>query len=144
MKENGNKGFWKERKLIKRDEGSSWLITKDKDRRQIFDPESNKENIARYYEDLYSKKPCKDHLYHAEVKQRVQQLANEVDVSNGDEVPTEKEIQDAIDKKKKKKATTDWKNEILKRGGIEMVRFVQPVISFGWRKLRQGNGIWES
>ena len=47
-------GFWKERKLLKKDTSSSWLITKDPQGKRIYDPEKNKENVANYYEDLYS------------------------------------------------------------------------------------------
>ena len=56
--------------------------------------------------------------------------------------PTESEIRDAIQKKKNGKSTTDWKNEILKRGGEEMVKFVFPVIEAFWeeeKSPRQGN-----
>ena len=134
MTNNTNNGFWKERKMMKKDQGSTWLITKDSDGRRIFDPDLNKENVASYYEDLYSKKTRKDHPYHLEVRKNVERLVTEDREASGedDRIPTEKEIQEAINKKKNKKATTDWKNEVIKRGGIEMVRFVYPVVKAFW------------
>ena len=135
MAESGTNGFWKERKLMKRDEGSSWLITKDKNGRRIFDPALNKENIANYYEDLYSRKPCLHHPYHVKVEETIEQLVVENDEegeSEGQQIPTEEEIKEAIDKKKNRKATTDWKNELIKRGGSEMVKFIYPLIETFW------------
>ena len=134
MSVNGSNGFWKERKLMKRDEGSSWLITKDKEGKRIYDPDQNKENIANYYEDLYSRKPQKDHPYHTVVKDTIRQLdhGTGTEVGEDDHMPTEKEIQEAIERKKNGKATTDWNNEIIKRGGREMAGFVYPVIKSFW------------
>ena len=54
----------------------AWLITKDMEGKRIFDPGLNKENVANYYEDLYSRKPYKHQPYHEEVKETVERLAN--------------------------------------------------------------------
>ena len=55
MKEEGQPGFWKERKMLNKDDSDKWLITKDSDGKRIYDQELNKENIAKYYENLYKK-----------------------------------------------------------------------------------------
>ena len=136
MKRNGMDGFWNARKKTKKDDSSSWLITKDEDGKRIFDPEMNKENVAGYYEDLYKKKPHPDHPYHTEVAETIATLVQDTDATNPewDRLPTLLEIRDAIEKKKNRKATTDWKNEVLKKGGNEMVRFVAPVIRAFWQE----------
>ena len=41
---------------------------------------------------------------------------------------TKKEVNDATSNKKNGKFTTDWKNELLKQGGDEMVEFAYLVI----------------
>ena len=131
-----NGGFWKERKKVKTDDGSSWLISKDPNGRRILDPTLNKQNIAAYYEDLYSRKDCEPHPYHSVVETEIQRMVNnrEKGDEENDRIPTLMEISEAIQKKKNGKATTDWKNEILKRGGEEMVEFVFPVIKAFWRE----------
>ena len=137
MEDNGKSGaFWKERKRMKNDEGSSWLVTKDIEGKRIFDPEKNKENIAHYYEDLYSKKTVKDHPFHTEVSTAVTRLgrSKEVKQEDIDQIPTRQDVKEAIEKKKNGKATTDWKNEVVKRGGDEMVEFVYPVIEAFWNE----------
>ena len=137
MAESGTSGaFWRERKRIKKDDGASWLITKDKEGKRIFDPNRNKENIADYYEDLYSKKTVKNHPYHVKVRLDVQRLkeSSHVNTCHRDQVPTRQEVKEAIEKKKSGKSTTDWKNEIIKKGGDEMVDFVYPVIRAFWKE----------
>lgn len=128
--------FWKERKLMKKDETSSWLITKDDQGQRIYDPELNKENIANYYEQLFSKIPRDHHPYHDEVKAALEHLKTNRNDDGGelDEVPTLSEVKAAILNKKNGKSTTDWKNEIIKLGGEEMARFVYPVICAFWQE----------
>ena len=128
--------FWKERKLMKKDETSSWLITKDSDGQRIYDPESNKENIANYYEQLFSKIPRDHHPYHDEVKVTLEQLKTTQTDDGGelDQIPTMSEVKAAIMSKKNGKSTTDWRNELIKLGGDEMVKFVYPVICAFWQE----------
>ena len=50
MSQNGNTGnFWKERKKMKGDDNSSWLITKDENGNRIYDPVLNKRNIYMFF-----------------------------------------------------------------------------------------------
>lgn len=48
------------------------------------------------------------------------------------ELPSKKEIEEIIKRKKNKKATTDFPNEILKRGGDSFVDCLYPVIKEFW------------
>ena len=73
------------------------------------------------------------HDYHDYVKQKIPILEQEAfEGRDIDEVPTKKEIEEIIKRKKNKKATTDWDNEILKRGGEPMVDFIMPVFRAFW------------
>ena len=47
-------------------------------------------------------------------------------------MPSRDEIKEIIKEKKDKKATTDWKNILLKREGKPMVDFIMPVIRAFW------------
>ena len=134
--ERNNEGFWRERRLMNKDESSNWLITKDSHGNRIFDPELNKENIAKYYEELYSKQQSKHHPYHDEVKRGIEELVTnrEETITEIDHCPTKAEIKDVINSKKNRKATSDWKNEIIKRGGNEMIDFVYPAIKAFWEE----------
>ena len=134
--DGGNVNFWKERRVMKKEYGSDWLITRDDSGKRIFDPDLNKENMATYYESLYKKKPTKEHPYHDDVEKTIKELAcnNESGLPENDSLPSQLEIKEAITNKKNNKATTDWKNEILKRGGDEMVTFVQPVVDAFWNE----------
>merc|ERR1712228_892086 len=49
-----------------------------------------------------------------------------------DMVPTKEEIKEAIRNKKNRKSTTDWDNEIVKRGGSPMVDMIYIVMKRFW------------
>ena len=132
VEDRSNNQFWNERRLMKKDQASSWLVTKDSDGKIIYDPEENKENVANFYEGLFKKRQVAHHPYHDTVEAEIERLQLETDVTDDDDLPTKAEIKQVIMNKKNKKATTDWKNEILKRGGDEFVDFVYPVIKAFW------------
>ena len=139
IKEAGCKGLWGERKNLNRDETPNWMVTKGPNGERILDPELNKENVAYYYEDLYKNKKLPSHPYHFEVINEIERLSNEEgndedEMNEINRVPTEKEVEEAIRKKKNNKSTTDWKNWLLKGGGIEMVRIIMPVVTAFWNE----------
>ena len=137
ISEPNKSGIWRERRLLNKDEMSNWLITKNEDGKRILDPELNKENIAVYYEGLYKKQPVTYHPYHDDVEQEIKEL-NKLPNDNNElaKTPTKSEIKRAIQNKKNRKATTDWKNEIIKGGGDEMVDLILPVIQAFWKTER--------
>ena len=53
---------------------------------------------------------------------------------NLDIIPSRQELKEVILRKKNNKATTDWKNEILKKGGDPMVDMILPVIYAFWNE----------
>ena len=61
-------------------------------------------------------------------------MSKDKTITENDATPTEAELKKAIANKKDKKATTDWKNEIIKRGGDEMIDFIHPVIKAFWEE----------
>ena len=133
IKEANNGGFWKERRKLNRDETPLWMVTKDEHGRRILDPEENKENVAKYYENLYRNQHTPYHPYHLEVKETVSQLSKgEENDGENDAMPTKIEVEEIIKKKKGKKATTDWRNDLVKRGGKPMVNLIMPVIEAFW------------
>ena len=87
---------------------------------------------------LYKDKQTPHHPYHTIVKEAVNRLSKkEEDQENendNDRVPTKKKIEEAIKNKKNRKSTTDWRNEILKRGGDPMVEMIVPVIEAFWHE----------
>ena len=137
MEEASKGGFWRERRKMNRDEASAWMTTKGEDGNRIFDAEKNKENMASYYEKLYTKTQTPFHPYHQEVETTIERLKDKNSTchnnsGNNDVMPTRDEIKEIIKDKKDKKATTDWKNILLKRGGEPMVDFIMPVIRAFW------------
>ena len=132
MMTGGVNGFWKERKILNSDKTGEWMIVKDENGKRIMDPQKCKDVIASHYEKLYSKKPVPFHPWHDQVKERVENLGKEQKAGPQDSVPTKEEIKEVIRNKKNNKATTDWKNEIVKRGGDEMVELIFPVIEAFW------------
>ena len=137
VNEANNGGFWKERRALNRDEGATWGVMKGEDGKRIFNDDQNKENIASYYEKLYRDSPFPYHPYHDTVAEQIDGLTKSRDpepASMFDCVPSYAEVKSVIEKKKDRKATTDWKNVILKKGGDEMVNFIMPVIKAVWQE----------
>ena len=135
-----------EKEEIQRDHAAEWMIVKNKEGKRIMDPEMNKEIIADHYEDLYAIKETPFHQYHQIVEDKIISLSQETSFNPQlDMVPTREEIKTAIKNKKNNKATTDWKNEVLKQGGDPMVDMILPVImSSGMRNGHPSCGMRES
>ena len=66
------------------------------------------------------------------MKESVENLGKEQTTGPQDDVPTKVEIKETIMNKKNNKATTDWKNEIVKKGGDEMVDLILPAMKAFW------------
>ena len=135
MIQQGCNGFWKERRAMNTERTSDWMIVKDENGKRVFDQEKNKDTIASYYERLYSKGEVPPHPFHEYVRKTVQALSQEnSDSGQIDALPTKAEIKQAIENKKNKKATSDWKNEVIKKGGGPMVDLIYPVIKAFWNE----------
>ena len=135
MIEKGPNGFWREMKIIQRDELSNWISIKDENGQRILDPEKQKEIVANYYEELYSPDTSlKEHAYHEYVAIKIIEYSNNYDYEMEwyNRIPSKKEVEEAIKLKKNNKATTDIPNEILKRGGKGFVECFYPVLERFW------------
>ena len=108
MINEGNNGFWGEIRFSNIDEAPNWMVSKGPDGKRILDPEMNKENMASYYEKLFKNNHVPSHPYHHEVIEQIEILSNqegsrEEEMDEIYRMPTEKEIEEAISKKKSKR-----------------------------------------
>ena len=127
--------FWKECKKQKRDEMNNWTAIKDDEGKRILDPEGQKEAVAKYFENLYSPDDeLPSHEHHLKVDEKIAQY--EVDYTYDDlhynSLPTMKEVEDVIANKKNKKTTTDFPNEMIKKGGKAFLEWLYPIIKAFW------------
>lgn len=136
VKTNDQTLFWKEKAKLSQTHADNWLITKDEVGKRIFDPDGNRENIASYYEKLYAIMEPIAHPYHDEVVSSTSEHLSSEDYENLEynRVPMRAEVEEVIKGKKTGKSTTDLKNEMLKRGGIEMTDAIVPLVERFWNE----------
>ena len=127
--------FWMERKKMRKDHVLEWIRTKDGGGRQIYDEEGNKENMASYYENLYKKQQVTPHAHHEVVSQNMEFFQSdrnfEEEIYNT--APTIEEITEAVEAKKGGKSTTDFQNEMIKKGGKPLIQAIVPLIGAVWK-----------
>ena len=136
MADKSRSTFWKEKRNITRNPlSTSQTIKNEKGERQ-YNPESIKEHTAQYYEHLYKKKPYDPQPYHQEIKNKMIMYSAERDHENlnYNRTPTEEEIHNIISNKTNGKSTTDIKNEMLKRPGEKMSKFLYTMIKTIWEE----------
>ena len=127
--------FWKERKKLLHQDGTTWQITKDKNGKRLYDPEQNRENIAWYYENLYKQTERPHHPYHDQIEEKLSEYESnyeyEDDIIN--KCPEIEEVEKVVKNKKNGKATTDLKNELIKEGGRPMLVLIHQWVKEFWR-----------
>ena len=136
MCEQGSSGFWREIKRLKKDDFSQWSCIKDQDGNRILDSNMKKNELARYYEELYTfDASLEKHPYHDYVKNKFKEYSKDRSYDNEwyNRPPSKRVLQDIISSKKNKKATTDYPNEILKQGGEGFLECLRPVITSFWK-----------
>ena len=136
MIDSGPNGFWRERRQIQKDDTVEWMITKNEQGERLYDPEENMNNIANYYENLYKRQRGKTNPYHGQVRAEMVEFKHDhsFESESYNSEPTLEMIQKAIDNKKNKKATTDFKNEFLKRGGSGIAKAIHCIIKTVWKE----------
>ena len=134
--DKSKKTFWKEKKRVTRDPVLEALTIKDENGHRQFNPESVKEHTARYYEKLYQGKPFTPQPYHQEVRDKITEFKCNRDYENlpYNRIPYPEEVMEVINNKTNGKSTTDIKNEMLKRPGEKMVKFIYPLIKTIWEE----------
>ena len=137
--------FWRERKKLMQEPVKSHLTVKNESGKRQYCPASIKETMATYYENLYRKKPTRWHPKHDEIKTKISQSQLDTNYDNEwfNSVPTEKQVLEIIDNKKNGKATTDLKNEMMKRSRDGFAKALMPLIRFIW-KTEQIPDSWNS
>ena len=127
--------FWKERKRLSKNPVLESLIIKNNQGQRLFNPEDVKEGTASYYRSLYKKKEVAHMPYHTEVLNSMNQFSanRQFEHEPYNDLPTVGEISDVIAKKENGKATTDFRNEMLKRPGKSMEDLICPMIQAIWK-----------
>ena len=127
--------FWKDRSNYRRNTCDEWNVCKDQNGMRLFDPCQIKNNVAQYYQNLYTKPKCEYHPYHDTIVQANNSNMMDTNFENNEynQEPSWDEIKEVLKKKKNGKCTSDLKNEILKRGGDPMVNLIYPLVIQFWR-----------
>ena len=136
IEDGSNNALWKEKKTLSRNPAQENVIIKDKDGNRQYNPIDIKLHTAKYYETLYKNKLFKPHPYHQETKEKIQTYLHDFTFDNDDYnlPPTYEEVHQIIQEKKNGKSTTDIKNEMLKRPGETMTKFIYPLITTIWKE----------
>ena len=130
-------GFWGECKRQERDVLNDWTAVKNVEGERILDPENQKEVTADYCQRLYSPDDSlPGHEYHEIVKQKIYDYMSDFTFDDEDynDTPTFAEVENAVKNKKNNKSTTDFPNEMLKRGGQAFIKWLYPIVREFWEK----------
>ena len=134
--DKSQKTFWKTKREASKNPVLEAMIVKDENGNRVYSPGQIKEVTAGYYRDLYKKKEIVKRPLHADVEKKMgeyeKDTTHELDICNTP--PTEKEIAEIIRNRKNGKSTIDIKNEMLKKTGAEMNRYVTSLIETCWKE----------
>ena len=136
IEDESNNALWKEKKTLSRNPALDKVIIKDKDGNRHYNPVDIKLHTANYYEALYKSKVFKHHPYHQETKEKIHSYLQDRNYDDEDfnQLPTYEEVHQIIQEKKNGKSTTDVKNEMLKRPGETITKFIYPLITTVWKE----------
>ena len=136
MSDKSRNSFWREKKKMSKNSTLDSLIIKNNEGIRQFNPDSIKEEAAKYYENLYREKPIIPDPYHNEVKDKIVKYTADRQYENLEinRTPDIKEIHEIINNKANGKSTPDIKNEMLKRPGETMTKFIYPMIETIWNE----------
>ena len=128
--------LWKEKKIVTRNPALETLSIKDDKGQRQYRPEDIKETHAKYYENLYKKKDFPYHPYHSEVQADIISYSRNFEYENTryNKTPEIEEITNIIQKKKNGKSAPDLKNEMIKKPGETMIKFLYPMIATIWKE----------
>ena len=93
------------------------LTVKNEAGARQYHPEAIKNEMATHYEKLYAKTKTRSHPHHEVVTNEIEMFKQDRNYENEwyNQVPTEQEVIEVIRSKKNGKATTELKNEIMKK-----------------------------
>ena len=128
-------GFWRLCKNQKKDQLENWVAVKDENGHQILNPDEQKEYIAKYFESLFSPdESLPFHPYHEVIKEKITTYSSDLshDEEDYNSLPSLIEVENIIKALKNNKATTEFPNEILKRGGRPMAKWIFQIVKYFW------------
>ena len=128
-------GFWTEYKKQKQDNLGEWSAVKNADACRVLDPEKQKEVIAEYFENLYSPDmSLPNHERHKQIKEKMEKFSSDFSYDDlpYNTLPEMSEIEKIIQNKRNNKSTTDFPNEILKKGGKPLLEWIYHVVKYFW------------
>ena len=99
--------FWKLKSLVENDRGPEPYDTITEEGVKLTEERETKEHVAQYFENLYQARPGKDEYMHktAEIEDKVKQIEKEMTNKPAINEFTEKELNNAIRRLRRKKST---------------------------------------
>ena len=130
--------FWNEKRKMSKNPVLESLIVKDESGRRVYCPNQIKEVTAKYYKNLYKDSNLPIRPFHTNLINQIKQYSEDRLHKNEpcNNRPTEKEISEIISRKKNGKSTTDLKNEMIKRPGDTMTKYISHLIQAIWNEER--------
>ena len=132
--DKSQKSFWKAKREASKNHALEATIVKDENGNRVYSPGQIKDVTAKYYRNLYKKREIELRPFHVDVEQKIDEYekdrGHELDLCNVP--PTENEIAEIMNNKKNGKSTIDIKNEMLKKTGSEMNKYVTSLIETCW------------
>ena len=134
--DKSKRNYWKATKKINRNSTNECLTVKNKQGKREYNPDNIKDTVADHYEDLYKAKAIAHHSHHEKVESDIKLFQECQDYENEwyNLPPSTNEILEVIRRKKNGKATTDFKNKMLKGCDITFARLITPVMQTAWIK----------
>ena len=134
--DRSQKTFWKVKKEASKNPALEAMIVKDENGTRVYSPGQIKNVTAKYYRDLYKRKEIEQRPFHIDVRQKMDQYEKDRnhEFESCNIPPSEYEITEIINNKKNGKSTIDIKNEMLKRTGVEMSKYVTSLIKTCWNE----------
>ena len=136
--------FWKEKRAAARNPAMETTVIKNENGKRVYSPQQIKIVTEKYYRDLYKKKKLEVRPFHKDLEARIEDYENNREFENYlcNSPPTETEIAEIIASKKNGKSTTDFKNEIIKKTGLPMVKYVTNLMETLWKEEKVPN-LWK-
>ena len=136
LKDKTWRTFWREKKTITRNPALDFLALKNESGNRVYCPNEIKKTTADYFKNLYKRKTFPFHPYHQMVINniKVYEANREFENTRYNQEPTIEELTRIIEEKKNGKSTPDIKNEMIKKPGIHMIKFLHPLIQTIWKE----------
>lgn len=128
--------FWKVKRESTKDPALESTVLKNENGVRVYSPDQIKYVTENYYRNLYKRKYIEVRPFHTDLQLRIEEYKYNREFENNlcNSPPTETEIAEIILGKKNGKSTTDFKNELIKRTGLPMVKYVTLLMETIWQE----------